>query len=253
MNTDRRPWLVLLHGFGLNASYFKPQIAALEDDYRLLPLELRGHGHHARQPGPFGLEEYADDIEKTLADKKIIQARFWGSHTGAAVGLLLANRQPQLFSGLVLESGFLPGFDMPHARTLHLQSRTLALTHGVQAARDDWLGKADWFRYLHAHPKRCRADAFDSMAREFDGAPWLSPFQPRKLTQLAGRLLLIRQPVLLYHGAEEIDDLKRASQFLAANLPNARLAEIPDAGSFPAWENPAGTGRFVLDFLARLE
>lgn len=253
MNADRRPWLVLLHGFGLNAGYFKPQIAALEEDYRLLPLELRGHGRHARQPGPFGLEEYADDIEKTLIDKQIIQARFWGSHTGAAVGLLLANRQPQLFSGLVLESGFLPGFDMPNVREQHQHSRTLARSRGVQAALADWLAQAAGLAWQRNNPARCRTAAFSELVHQFDGAPWLSPFQSRPLTQLANRLLLIRQPVLLYHGAEEIDDLKRASQFLAANLPNARLAVIPDAGSFPAWENPASTGRFVLDFLARLE
>lgn len=45
-----------------------------------------------------------------------------------------------------------------------------------------------------------------------------------------------------------MDDFKRAAH-IEAGLADFQREEIPDAGGFPAWENPKAGNRMVRDFL----
>ncbi|MBE9608729.1 alpha/beta fold hydrolase [Chitinilyticum piscinae] len=250
MTSDSRPWLILLHGFGLNAGYFQPHLSAFASDYQLLPLELRGHGQRSREPGPYGLAAYTDDLAAELDRRQIRSAIFWGSHAGAAAGLLLACRDPRYFSALVLESGFLPGSAMPRVRELNIRARQLAHSHGIRAALDDMWEHADWFAHPRSQPDERHSQRLHTLLQEFAGTPWLSPLPPARITPPGQRLQLLHQPVLIYHGQHEMPEIRHAGQFLASLLPAATLAEIPGCGSFPASENPVQTGHAVLGFLA---
>ena len=63
--------------------------------------DLRGHGYSAEIEGPYVIEEYADDIIFALDEAGIARTHFWGTHTGAAIGLVLALRYPERISSLV--------------------------------------------------------------------------------------------------------------------------------------------------------
>ena len=41
---DGAPWVTLSHSLGANLTMWDDQVAALEDDYRILRLDTRGHG-----------------------------------------------------------------------------------------------------------------------------------------------------------------------------------------------------------------
>jgi 3-oxoadipate enol-lactonase len=245
----RAPWLTMVHGFSHNHHYFSAQAAEFQADFRLFQVDLRGHGASAGMPGPFGIEEYADDLVAALDRAGIERTHYWGTHTGAAIGLVLALRCPERLASLVLEGTFLPGFAMPQVPALLERARSIATTRGLAAALADWFEHAGWFEYIRAHPQACRAEEHRQMVNAFQGQPWFSPLTPRAVTPAAGRLAEIALPTLAYNGASDMDDFRRAGEYLQAHLPNLRYEIIPDAGGFPAWENPPAVNRVVGDFL----
>lgn len=251
INRDRddRPWLSMVHGFSHNRQYFSAQAARFQPNFRLFLPDLRGHGQSSSLPGPYGIEEYTDDIVHALDEAGIGQTIYWGTHTGAAIGLVLALRHPGRISALILEGTFLPGFAMPRAAQLIDRAKSIAQTDGVEAAMHDWFAHADWFRYIQEHPQQCRIDDLRKMMFSFTGAPWLSQQAPRPVTLAAELLEQIRQPALVYNGEEDLSDFHRAAFHLAANLPKVQHNQIPAAGGFPAWENPVAVNELVEQFL----
>ncbi len=68
----------------------------------------------------------------------------------------------------------------------------------------------------------------------------------------AGRLSQITAPTMIVYGDKDIHDVRAAAGPLAAAIPGARLAVIPDAAHLPQMERPEFFNRIVLDFLLGL-
>lgn len=249
VNEKNQQWIIMVHGFTHNIKYFSQQILDFQKDYRIFLVDLRGHGKSESLEGPYGIEEYADDILVALDDAGIETSHYWGTHTGSAIGLVLAFRYPERFTTLILEGTFLPGFDMPSVGELLERARTVAKSKGVEAALKDWFSHSDFFAYIRDHYQVCRAKEHRNMLFEFSGDPWLSDLEPRQVTPIADHLDQIRKPVLVYNGNDDLDDFKRAALCLEAGLPNVQRDEIADSGGFPAWENPKSVNKLVRGFL----
>jgi len=251
INEKNDAWIIMIHGFTHNSSYFSAQVSAFQKDFRIFLTDLRGHGKSAGAAGPYGIEEYADDILAALDEVGIEKAHYWGTHTGSAIGLVLALRQPARLAALVLEGTFLPGFPMPRVGELINRARSIAQAQGLEAALEDWFNHADWFAYIRAQPQVCRAKEHRAMTFEFGGNPWLSDLTSRQVTPVAEYLANIHQPTLVYNGQYDLDDFKRAALQLEAGLPDVQREEIAEAGGFPAWENPLAVNLLVRHFLTR--
>ena len=67
------------------------------------------------------------------------------------------------------------------------------------------------------------------------------------------RLGEIRVPTLIVVGDQDVPDVLAAASLLAASIPCASKAVIPDAAHVPNMERPKAFNRLVLDFLAELD
>ena len=244
-----RSWLTLVHGFSQNRRYFEPALPYLVGKFQLLLIDLRGHGRSGELPGPYGIEEYADDLERVFAAEGVERTHYWATHTGTAVGLVLALRRAALFDRLVLEGAVLPGFSMPRTAELQARAAGIARLQGVPAALEDWLEHADWFSNMNEHPAATNAAGQRELVNEFSGAPWLSDLTPRPVTDVSFRLAEIDSPALLYNGERDLEEFKQGAAALEAGLANAERLEIAGAGGFPLWERPDRVVPLVLGFL----
>jgi 3-oxoadipate enol-lactonase len=103
--TSAGPPVLLLHGWTASADInFFPVYSCLAGSYRVIALDLRGHGRGLRSTEPFRLEDCADDaaavLERFGADRAIVV----GYSMGGAAGLLLARRHRELAAALVLQA-----------------------------------------------------------------------------------------------------------------------------------------------------
>ncbi len=232
------PWLTMVHAATHDQRYFSAQVQAFRQHCRLLLIDLPGHGRSEALPGPFGFEEHAASVLAAMDAVGVETTHYLGTHTGSVVGLLLCTRFPERFLSLVLEGPPVPGVDLPSVVDAMERARSTARERGVDAARDEWYQRGAWFDVIRNNPERCRGEEHWAMLCAFTGKPWLDTTPPRPVASVLEQLSLIRCPVLIINGENDVEDFLDSAEELERNLPNVQRVRIEGAGGFPMWEDP---------------
>ncbi len=143
--------LVLLHGWGMNAAVWQPVAEALCEQYRVILIELPGHGESEYDPQCHSLEAWTEACLQAAP----AEATWIGWSLGGQLAQCAALMAPHRVNGLVLVSAsprFVIGEGWPHAMsgvTLKLFAKALMRDHhqtlerflslqvqGDEAARD---------------------------------------------------------------------------------------------------------------------
>lgn len=247
------PWLLLVHGVSQDHRLFDRQVAQFAKDYRLLLVDLPGHGLSSDLPGPYDPHSFAENLRVTLDLAAIETCLGWGTHLGATALLLLALARPGRLRALVLEAPVVPGRPLPSVSSLLERVRAAAQIDGLGAARLLWWREGAWFDAIRAEPIARRAEAQWAMIETFQGGPWTSPTLVPSAVKLDSTALAgLACPSLIINGELDPTDFLESAALLADTLPNARRAEIADCGGFPLWEKPKETNTLVQDFLLSL-
>ncbi|WP_413316554.1 alpha/beta hydrolase [Agrococcus sp. 1P02AA] len=98
--------VVAIHGITANHRSFAPLAARVSAP--VLAVDLRGRGGSRALPGPYGLEQHADDVAAAVRAAGFERARVVGHSMGAFVAVRLAQRHPSLVDALLLVDGGLP-------------------------------------------------------------------------------------------------------------------------------------------------
>ena len=201
--------VLLVHGWTASADLnFFPAYASLAGSYRVIALDLRGHGRGMRSAEPFSLEDCADDAAALLQGLGAEHVIVVGYSMGGPVGLLLARRHPGAASALVMQATALDWHQTARERmTWHLLSALeLGLRLGTGAgfvervlreaveeapeleAYRPWLA-AEFRRGL----ARELADAGRALSR-FDARPWAAELGLPTVMLITNRDRLVRPP-----------------------------------------------------------
>ena len=162
----------MVHGMSQDHRVFDQQVEAFRGSYNIVLIDLPGHGLASGVAGPFGHIEFTRHVETVLDESDIGAVHYWGTHTGATVGLLLAARRPDLVRSLILEGPVVPGRNPSVVTDLVSEARAALAKGGISAARKVWWEVGVWFDYMRAHPVECRAVQQREIVDAFGGAPW---------------------------------------------------------------------------------
>ncbi|MBU3680593.1 MAG: alpha/beta hydrolase [Flavobacterium sp.] len=94
--------LVLLHGFLENQGMWNELVAVYKQKYRVITLDLLGHGNSGCLGYVHSMEDQADVVHELLSQLRIRKAIVVGHSMGGYVALALAEAYPEIFKGLVL-------------------------------------------------------------------------------------------------------------------------------------------------------
>lgn len=92
--------VLLLHGGLANSNYWGLQVRALQQHYRVIVMDSRGHGRSTRDGRGFGYDVMADDAIGLLDYLKIKRVALVGWSDGAIVGLDIAMHHPERLTKL---------------------------------------------------------------------------------------------------------------------------------------------------------
>lgn len=94
--------VVLLHGFLENREMWNPIVEILSQKYRLICIDLLGHGDSESLGYVHTMEDNADVVHAVLSELKIRKAIFGGHSLGGYVSLAFAELYPEKVKGLML-------------------------------------------------------------------------------------------------------------------------------------------------------
>lgn len=86
--------VVLIHGVGMNYSFWAPQIADLAGEYSVLAYDMLGHGSSSTPPADATLTDYAEQLLQLLDNLHFEHVHLAGHSMGALVALEFALLHP---------------------------------------------------------------------------------------------------------------------------------------------------------------
>jgi aminoacrylate hydrolase len=96
------PPVILSAGLGGTGAYWRPNLAALAAEHRVILYDHRGTGRSDRAlPSGLQVEDMADDVVALMDGLGLERAHFIGHAAGGLIGLTLAWRTPERIASLV--------------------------------------------------------------------------------------------------------------------------------------------------------
>lgn len=132
------PVLVFLHGFLESKGIWTDFVQSLQVRYRVVLLDLPGHGRNTAPRESYSMEAAAGYIRETLQALNINKCTLVGHSMGGYVAMALAEKYPELLAGLVLfHSSALPDTDEKKEN----RNKTIAFIqqHGVAKFMDTFV------------------------------------------------------------------------------------------------------------------
>ncbi len=240
--------IVMLHGWGMNLRVFdllRADLAELET----WAIDLPGHGHSPWWPEAASFEVQQAAVLAVLPPRCVLL----GWSFGAKLALGIAAAEPQRVAALVLLSAspkFAQGDDWPYG----MDRQALRAFDAVLA--QDWQRTLQDFIALQLRGSRSAVQA-----QQVIEAALAAQGAPRREALLAGMALLdsvdlralvlrIVQPTLIVAGRNDRVTPPAAASWLAQQLPDARLFEVPRAGHAPMVSHHAEVATAIRGFLA---
>ncbi len=94
--------IILLHGFPMDKSVWNEFSPLLSNTYTVITVDLPGFGKSPLPKLPFTIDEVADSLLEWILSEKIFDSTLIGHSLGGYVALAMAEKRPDLFSGLGL-------------------------------------------------------------------------------------------------------------------------------------------------------
>ena len=108
--------LLLLHGLASNANFWNLAAPYLQEEFRVVALDQRGHGVSAKPDGGYDSPTFANDIATLIGNLEMARPIIVGHSWGANVGMQVAADYPDLVTGLVcIDGGFFDPSSAPGA------------------------------------------------------------------------------------------------------------------------------------------
>jgi len=244
--------LLLIQGLGYSLAGWRYQLGAF--DRRTIAFDNRGTGRSSKEPGPYSMEQFADDAVAVLDALAVDAAHVMGVSMGGFVAQVLALRAPARVRSLVLV-GTGPG-GPEHERvppeTLQIWLANAGLPADEYARRTMHLSFSPG--WSEAHPELHEELLAARLEHPTPAECWRAQFDATlPYVQYGVPVEQIAVPVLVVHGDEDRVVPLSNGLLIARRIPGSELLVVPGCGHVVQLERPDELNRAVESFLARVD
>lgn len=244
------PVLVLGHSFLCSGEMWVPQVAALSSRYRVINVDLPGHGRSEPATRPFSLEDLAGHVIALLDHLRIERVVWAGLSIGGMVALRGALARPDRVDGLVLldtTAGDEAFVSKMKFRMMGLMARLFGIGPLMPSIVPLMFGptsRKDQTDLVQAWRSRIAATDIPSLLLTLDALMSRESLLPQLPT--------VNVPALVMVGEEDAALPPDHSRAIAAHLPQATLDIVPNAGHLTTLEQPDVVNEAMAAFLAKV-
>lgn len=236
--------LLLVHGLGSSTRDWEYQIPALAQHYRVIALDVRGHGRSDKPRGAYRIADFADDVAALIEYLQLPPVHLVGISMGGMIGFQLGVDRPELLRSLtIVNSGpevkaKSPGDWLEIAKRWTL-SRVLSLETIAKA-----LAKLLFPKPEQAELRRKVEERWP----QNDKRAYLASLDAIIGWGVRERLQRITCPTLVISADRDYTPVERKREYVA-EMPNARLLVIENSRHATPLDQPERFNSALLAFL----
>lgn len=240
--------LVFLHAFPLNRSMWTEQENALSSQFRVVTIDLRGHGESDAPLWHYTLDQAADDVCGLLDHLSIKQAVFVGLSMGGYILFAFYRKYAERVKGMVLADTRAQA-DTEDGKRARFEMAQIAYKRGPSAIADIMIPKL-----LSPGTIQTRPELVQRVRGMIEG---------NQVSGIAGDLMAMAQrpdsvpflqrihcPTQIIVGELDVPTPPADARLIAESIPNARLAIIPEASHLSNLEQPDRFNEIVRAFVS---
>lgn len=239
------PWVTLSHSLACNLHMWDDQMAVLTKKYKVLRFDTRGHGQSSAPPGPYTLEQMADDVKGLLDALGIKQTHWMGLSMGGMIGETFALKYPGVFRSIVLADT--TARRPPNADQMWGERIRLAQDKGMAALVEGTLAR--WFTEPY---RNARKDVMARIATDIRNTPvagFVGCCEAIAKIDVLDRLKEIKCPALVMVGDQDHGTPPEMARAIHEHLPGSELLIIQSAAHISNIEQTDVFNKAVLGFL----
>jgi pimeloyl-ACP methyl ester carboxylesterase len=220
--------VVLLHGGLGHSGNWGYQVPALvENGYRAVLIDSRGHGRSTRDDRPYSYELMATDVLAVMDVLSMSRAVLVGWSDGACTALVLAANNPERVSGVLFFACNMDPSGVKEFKPSPMLSRCFS-----RHTKD--------YAELSSTPERFN---------EFGEAVGL--MQRTQPDYSAGDLEKIGVPVVIVQGEHEEFIKREHAEYLARSIPKAEFVLLPGVSHFAPLQRPEEFNAAMIAFVRK--
>jgi pimeloyl-ACP methyl ester carboxylesterase len=239
--------VVLIHGVGADLHSWDPIAARLASRFRVIRMDLRGHGRSGRIAGVSKLADFVADVLDVMDDCRVATADVVGFSLGGMIAQAIALDHGTRADRLALISAI--AGRTPEERQKVQGRLELLRTRGIEAiigaAEDRWF--TDEFRQRNSDKVRQRM----AQLRANDPESYMSAYRVFSTTDLGERITDIRHKTLVVTGEHDVGSSTRMARFMRDSIPGSVLHILPQLRHSVLVEAPDVISDLLFQFLAR--
>jgi pimeloyl-ACP methyl ester carboxylesterase len=246
------PPVVLIHGYTDNARDWVPMLPYLSKGFRLILVDIRGHGQSTKPECCYSRLDFAYDIKLLLDALNVKKADIVGHSLGSIIAQTFAEYWPERTSRVVLISS--TGGEPPGAPKKAPQFDFAAAIRKLKEPIDP---NSPFMIAWWDSPTPVDPDFIRRQRKDAAGIPlrvWLAVLDQglssdNAYIDLQRTLPRLKAPTLLIWGSKDPIMEEPVRQTLRKGLPAAKVKVFPGLGHNPFWEDPQGVADVINAFL----
>jgi cis-3-alkyl-4-acyloxetan-2-one decarboxylase len=257
---DHEP-VVLVHGYPANHRCWRHQIPVLAQTHRVLAVDLIGWGNSERPRSlAFDYDTEVARLGRVVDALGLEQVNLFGHDYGGFLSVGFAQRHPHRLRRLAILNSRAQGTFVPRWYATFALAGLLGGTPGLRRLAERLPMGAMNRRGMAALVsdgalEPALLDDYVGWMADREGARWLlhffADYSVRRRPELRDGLQRIGCPTAVVRGRLDRYLRTAIAQELAAEIPNAELTMIDDAGHFVMEERPSAVTDALLRLLAR--
>ena len=238
------PPIMLIHGVGSNLESWEAIAALLVPHYRVIRLDLRGHGRSGRIT-TCTLQDFVDDALLVLDAQRVISTHFVGFSLGGMIAQAFVLQHPARVDRLAFISAI--AGRTPAERDAVLGRAKKVREDGIASVAD--AADQRWFTdaFRAANPDLIRKRLEELKAN--DHASYAAAYEVFATGDLGDRIRAIRHKTLIVTGENDIGSNQRMARFMHESIPGSRLEFLPGLRHSVLLEAPGTIARLLLEHL----
>lgn len=237
------PAVVLSNSLGSTHRMWDAQIAALEERFRVVRYDTRGHGDSPVPPGPYSIDELADDAIGLLDRLDIERAHLVGLSLGGMTMMRVAARNPERVNRLALlcTAAYLPPAQGWTDRAALVRADGTSAVAAAVVQR--------WFTpgYLAANTEA--QQGYEAMVAATPAEGYAACCEAIAAMDQRAELSSIIAPTLAIAGADDPATPPDLLRDIVDAVPHGRLLVVPDSAHLANAEQPGAITPALLEHL----